>query len=127
MSRQIGVSLKATVATLAAAEEKYLTDPEAGPYEAELHQEGVPHFSPWHLLAGMGQVIRGTSNRDVQMYFIPTSRSVINGLREEAARIRDQRDAVIAGKSNSVTPQALAVRLEAALRAMKAVNAFSVS
>jgi len=126
MARQIGIGLQAVVATLVAAEERYLSVLEAGPYEAELQQAGVPHFSPRHLLAGMGRVIHGASGRDVQMYFVPTPRSIINGLREEASRIRDQRDEVIAGKSNGVTPQELALRLEATLRAMKAVNAFSV-
>lgn len=71
------------VATLIAAEEKYLTVPEAGPNDVVFQRSGVQKFRPVDFLTHMGQDVPGSYRGKPRVYFVPNSFSLRKMLKEK--------------------------------------------
>ena len=103
-----------------AAEEKYLTDP-----EAVLEKSGVQQFRPMDLLPHLGRDIAGAYRGKSRIFYVPRAQSVLRAMYDEITRVRAKRDEVIAGASNGVSAQELTDRLEAVRRSVEIVKSFA--
>lgn len=65
------IEARALVEALVESEKAYLSGPETDPGTVKLGQSGLPHFSPFWLLAREGRTVKGISDRDVQRYQVP--------------------------------------------------------
>jgi hypothetical protein len=114
--RTLVLDANLVTAAIIAAEVKYLSLPEAGPYEAALGQKDTPRFSAQILWQNLGGVIPGVSDRDTQLYKLPDPAQIY-------VRVRSERNRVVRLLLDNGDNEAVRVRAEACNRIMEILQA----